>query len=382
MKATPTLLLLSVMTMMAISCTDPTPHDMLTVINADGSCYREFCLNADSNSLKPDTGNQIGLTKKLISKLPIIPDVTWSVTWSTNEDSIGERQPFESNAYDSVLKVSKGEPVRLFVSKTFPSVEALDTAFRFADDNPWNQLSVTHRLQKRFRWFYTYYVYTETYPLLDSEFQLPILQFMNPKEAQFWFKGDQTLLTGMNGFEIRDFSGDMESKFNQWLSKNLWYECCDSIYTHYELIPNAPVDKDAFISLKDSLYNTQINGNPNFEIADVMNRFFKTTAYSILDEQKDVLFDSILENKRFVALMADSYTYRLRMPGQLTATPTYALVTEEGVTWRLTADRLMLNGLVLEAKSRKANTWAFVLTGVVILAALFGAFRRKKQAPR
>jgi len=368
--------------MMAISCTDPTPHDMLTVINADGSCYREFCLNADSNSLKPDTGNQIGLTKKLISKLPIIPDVTWSVTWSTNEDSIGERQPFESNAYDSVLKVSKGEPVRLFVSKTFPSVEALDTAFRFADDNPWNQLSVTHRLQKRFRWFYTYYVYTETYPLLDSEFQLPILQFMNPKEAQFWFKGDQTLLTGMNGFEIRDFSGDMESKFNQWLSKNLWYECCDSIYTHYELIPNAPVDKDAFISLKDSLYNTQINGNPNFEIADVMNRFFKTTAYSILDEQKDVLFDSILENKRFVALMADSYTYRLRMPGQLTATPTYALVTEEGVTWRLTADRLMLNGLVLEAKSRKANTWAFVLTGVVILAALFGAFRRKKQAPQ
>jgi hypothetical protein len=159
------------------------------------------------------------------------------------------------------------------------------------------------------------------------------------------------------------------------------YECCDSIYTHYELIPNAPVDKDAFISLKDSLYNTQIMVIPNFEIADVMNRFFKTTAYSILDEQKDVLFDSILE-KTLVALMAE-LVYRQAQDARATDSHTNVrLVTEEGVTWRLTADRLMLNGRVLEAKSRKANTWAFVLTGVVILAALFGAFRRKKQAPQ
>ncbi|NLT03975.1 MAG: hypothetical protein GXY09_08955 [Bacteroidales bacterium] len=380
MKTTPALFVLSVWSMLAISCIDSTPHDMLTVVNADGTCYREFSLNADSNSLKPDTGEQIGLTKKLISKLPILPDVTWSVTWSTQDDSIGERQPFESNGYDSVLKVSKGEPVRLFVSKTFPSVEALDTAFRFADDNPWNQLSVTHRLQKRFRWFYTYYVYTETYPVLASGFQLPIQDFMKPEEARFWFKGDHTLLTGMNGFEIRDFAGDIESKFNHWLAKNLWYECCDSVYAHYELIPNAPVDKDVFISLKDSLYAKEIDGNPNFDIADALNRFFKTTAYSILDEQKDTLFDSILENKPFIAMMADSYTYRLRMPGRLTATPTHGLVTEEGVTWRLTADRLMLDGLTLEAKSRKANTWAFALTGILILAALVGAFRRKKKA--
>jgi hypothetical protein len=93
------------MTMMAISCTDPTPHDMLTVINADGSCYREFCLNADSNSLKPDTGNQIGLTKKLISKLPIIPDVTWSVHL-VDQRRLHRRTAtvFESNAYDSVLE--------------------------------------------------------------------------------------------------------------------------------------------------------------------------------------------------------------------------------------------------------------------------------------
>lgn len=379
MKTTPNYFLLSTLAMLAVSCTDSTPHDMLTVINADGSCYREFSLKADSNHLKADSGDLATLPRKLAKKLPILPDVTWTVTWSINEDSLGERQTLESSGYDSILTVSKGQPVRLFISKSFPSVEALDTAFRFADENPWSQLSVTHRLQKRFRWFYTHYVYTETYPLLASGFQLPILAFMTPEEALFWFKGNHDVLAGMNGIEIRNYAGEVESKLNHWLAKNLWYECCDSVYAHYALIHQAPVDKDVFINLKDSIYTKEIDGNPNFDMADALNRFFHTTAFSALDDQKKALFNNILESKPFLALTGESFTYRLRMPGHLTATPTYGLVTQEGVTWRLTADRLMLDGLILEAKSRKANPWAFVLTGVLILAALLGAFRKKKR---
>jgi len=50
-----------------------------------------------------------------------------------------------------------------------------------------------------------------------------------------------------------------------------------------------------------------------------------------------------------------------------------AVVDGETLTWKLTPQRLIPDDYILEAQSRKANIWAFILTGLIVIIAL-GSF--------
>ncbi len=355
----------------ATSCSNSKPYDMLTVVQPNGSIQREFTVEADTSFM-------LGDTNAVARMLPIDLDNSWKITWKTDSIASDNRFPLNKNTLDSLLKTSVQPPhFVVSVQKDFQSVEQLASDFKLSAKNSWKDLKVNYALTKSFRWFYTYYTYRETYPKIQSNFTTPLTHFMSEQEATFWLKGETDILSDRNGFEIREYTGEIEDKFNQWLSYNIWSQGIDIVAANYSRLKNPPVNKEDFLKLKDSIFIQRVKANPDVDFTEMLNAYFKTKAFSSLDKN---LFENILDKSGILSYSDVQFKYRLRLPGTLTSKPAFGVIQDNEVIWKLSSERLLLNGLSLEASSRKANLWAFLISGIIVLAAgwkLFRHFRKR-----
>lgn len=304
------------------SCTQK-PYDMLTTVHPDGSCTREFKLEADSLFMTGDSGS-------LSSELAILLDSSWVVNWKVGDGKTDVRFPINQRIYDSIQarmpwrkheitgkKYREKPKFQVTLSRTFTSMQDMEAHYRIKPSSPWSKLHIRYSLDKRFRWFYTYFTYRETYSAIDLGFSLPIDSFMTSDEARFWFTGTPNLLNGMNGIEIRDFTGTLEDKYTNWFTTNLTLQQS-----------NTPKDSTGF----------------------------------------NLLFH----------FSRESFTYRLTLPGTMHQTEN-AFLNENIQSGSITAERLLYGDYVIEARSRKANVWAFIVSGFVVFLAIFSLFYKPKR---
>jgi hypothetical protein len=91
-------------------------------------------------------------------------------------------------------------------------------------------------------------------------------------------------------------------------------------------------------------------------------------------------YEDEFENKEFISYFGKSFKYKLILPGKITE-PNNAIVKGDTLIWKLTAYHMIPANYVIEAQSRKANVWAFILTGIILIITI-GSFiwkpKRKK----
>jgi len=257
------------------------PDDMLTVINPDGSCYKEF-----SNKTLPDFMLGENLTEQ--SNFPVSIDSTWKITWKLEDSTeISTEFPLRQSAYDSIVarmpdekdpktnKIQKKLPVfDVVIRKDYKSVEEMGNNFKLRESHEWSKMKVKYNLDKKFRWFYTYYTYTETYPKIETKFKTPIDSFMTKEEATYWFTGEPNIFKGMNGIEIREAVGSLEDKYNHWFAKNLWDNEFDILLTNFDLMETAPVSKDNLTRSKDKILESKVKSDKDFNMEKLLNTYF------------------------------------------------------------------------------------------------------------
>lgn len=362
--------------------------DMLTVINPNGSCYKEF-----GNT----TGSDFMLGKNLAEQkfFPVIIDSTWAITW-TLEDStqISTEFPLRQAALDSIKalmpdeiddktkKVQKKKPVfDVMIRRTFKSVEDMAKNFRLNPLHEWSKMKVDYRLEKKFRWFYTYYTYTETYPKIETKFKTPVDSFMTKEEATFWFTGVPNIFKGMNGIELREAIGELEEKCNLWFAKNMWNNEFEVLLANYNLMKNPPVTLDSLANCKDELFNSKVKDDKDFDMEKILNGFFKTKSFSVYWETKESPLkkhEKDFEEQEFVALFTKEFNYKLCMPGRITPIENVVL-SGDTIHWKLTAYRMLYDDYVIAAESRKANIWAFIVSGLILALAIGSFWYRPKR---
>jgi hypothetical protein len=386
MNATSKLLIYSAV-LFIVSCTQPS--DMLTVIAPDGSCYREFTANANPQFLSGDT-----LAK--LNPFPVDIDSTWKITWKYKNSSLQSTFPVKKRVLDSIVKsISKSVEIKrkgntdqnsgdliVYARQNYTSASEMDMRFRLRRSHSWSGLKVKHLLETKFRWFYTYYTYTETYPKLKTSFSIPVEKFMTKDEAMFWFTGKPDILKGMNGVEIREYVGTIEDNFHKWFNKNLWDSEYRVLLENYSNIAKLQVSKDRLKVLKDTIFNAKVNKVEDFKMEQILDSYFKTsvfTAFWKTDNCPMVKFESDFNDQGFVEYFKEAFTYKLIMPGVVTG-QNNAVVHGDTLVWNLTAYRLIPAPYVIEAQSRKANIWAFILTGIIFIVAI-GSFIRKPGKP-
>ena len=369
MKTIVRFILLFAIILFVSSCT-PKPIDMLTVINSDGSCYREFSETPDSLFLMGDKSEKH-------NPFSVIIDSSWQISWTFGDSKPRTDFPLSKATLDSITKnksQQSKENIVVHIRRNYKSVEELDSTFRLKSANDWNMVKVKHSLEKKFRWFYTYYTYRETYNKLKLNFDIPVEKYMTKAEAQFWFTGKPEILKGMNGLETREYVGKIEDNYNKWVVRNLWNEEFKVVLKNYDSLAKKPVAKEKLETLNDSIYNSKINNSMDFDIIKVLNTYFKTNDFSMLSEKENGPLKKFDEdtNLKFAFFYSQEINYKLSLPGDIIQANN-AVVEGEVLTWKLTPQRLIPDDYIIEAQSRKANLWAFILTGLIVIVAL-GSF--------
>jgi hypothetical protein len=361
------------------SCVEKT--QILTRINPDGSCYRELNGKADSVFM-------IGNTAKR-NPFAVDLDSTWKISWQYKTSEIHKEWPLKTWTWDTTYKNifhgPKGKSssliksINVWASRNYKSVNEMASSFRLKESHSWHDLKVRYSLDKKFRWFYTYYIYKEVYPKIKTFDRVPLDKYMNNDEVSFWFNGNTDLLKGMNGAEMKEFISDIESKFNSWLGNNLFDISYDILINNYNYLKGINISRERLISAKDSILVKYIKdfdiikNDPSFE--DLLDKYFKTKFFSTLINQKDnpviKQIDTVLTKpfEHMQEYFAEGIDYRLLMPGKILQAK-YAVLHNDTLVWNITAYRMVPGDFEISAQSRRANNWAFILSGFILLVAV------------
>ncbi|HRZ98479.1 MAG TPA: hypothetical protein P5084_13060 [Paludibacter sp.] len=366
------------------ACADT--DDMLTVIKPDGTCYREFTDDVSHHFI---TGDSVENN----NPFPVEIDSTCEIRWRFRNSEWFTQYPVSKAMIDSVVKSNNSKdtvkpgvqktPEMCFVvlRKNYASVEDMARNFKLKENHEWSKMKVKYSLDKKFRWFYTYYYYSETYPKLVTNFELPIENFMTKDEAQFWFTGQPNILKGMNGVEIREYVGKIEENFNKWYGQNMWNQEFKCLLSNYGQIKNKPVSVEKLESLRDTIFKTNVKDFDKIEMKDILNSYFKTDAFTVLWKGENSpmrKYEDSLDEQGYMTYFSKSFNYKLLLPGKVVQTENM-VAQGDTIVWKLDAYRMALGDYTLEAQSRKTNVWAFILTGIIMLLSVGSFFWKAKK---
>ena len=356
-----------------ISCTDN--GDMLTVINKDGSCYREFTANVDSAFM-------VGNKSDKHNPFPVEIDSNWKIAWQHNDGEIQAEFPISSDKYNE-LRDSSTNSIKLTASirRDYKSIDEMSKLFKLKASHEWAKMEVKYDFSKTFRWFYTYYAYRETYPKIEHSFS-SLEKYMTKEEVQFWFTGKPELLKGMNGIEIEPYLRHLDEKYKKWLFQNYWNSMYDVLIKNFDDL-NLSVTKKDFIEARDSLFDKNFSKIEDCEILmpECLDYHFKTKQISLFWKDENGLtkeVDDFFSEQDFVKPLEQSFTYKLIIPGEIIQADN-AVAQNDTLVWRLTAYRMIYDDYTIEAKSRIMNIWTFIVTGLIVLISLFSLFYKPKK---
>ncbi|GHT24415.1 hypothetical protein FACS189430_09270 [Bacteroidia bacterium] len=166
-----------------------TDYRITTTIRPDGSCLREVYTKGDSAFVAGDWSNNPYLFRV---------DSSWQI------EQVAD--------YEQKFNVK--------LAKTFHSIEEISSGLQFDEDlRP--LVAPEEALQKRFRWFYTYYSFKTAYP--PVQLPVPIDRYLSKAEQKLWFQGDLAAYAGRNGIELKKELDDIEKRFE------IWFEQIDSL---------------------------------------------------------------------------------------------------------------------------------------------------------
>ena len=350
---------------------------MLTVINADGTCSREYTFHSTQQwlSIPPE------------EDYDSIVDKTWERSWSVlGADSVRYPVPLTEALLDSMqaqdLSKPLGNMLMVHVKKDYKSVEEMSAQIYRVERSHLVKvegIKASSQLEKHFKWFYTDYTFTETFANEDSTlFPIPLSQFLSADTASFWFAGQPDLTRSLSGAEMKEMLDGIEKKVSQWGNANWFAEICKVISDHYDKVKNPPVSKERFISICDSLVMLPCVLNPKDSesveegVFDLVHDVFQSDVYTeFLRSYEGGL-------GQYGGLLSFGNNYDLVMPGRVLDAG-MGEYDGEVIHYRLGGERMIPGDYTITATSRVTNVWAFIVTILVVLLAIGSFFYRRKS---
>ena len=349
---------------------------MLTVINADGTCSREYTFHSTQQwlSIPPE------------EDYDSIVDKTWERSWSVlGADSVRYPVPLTEAQLDSMqaqdLSKPLGNMLMVHVKKDYKSVEEMSAQIYRVERSHLVKvegIKASSQLEKHFKWFYTDYTFTETFANEDSTlFPIPLSQFLSADTASFWFTGQPDLTRSLSGAEMKEMLDGIEKKVSQWSNANWFAEICKVISDHYDKVKNPPVSKERFISICDSLVMLPCVLDPKDsesveEGFDLLHDVFQSDVYTeFLRSYEGGL-------GQYGGLLSFGNNYDLVMPGRVLDAG-MGEYDGEVIHYRLGGERMIPGDYTITATSRVTNVWAFIVTILVVLLAIGSFFYRRKS---
>ena len=379
MKTNRFLIIVAAAALLMASCSNKDER-MLTIINEDGTCSREFSFHPYPNSVM------------VPSDVPIENDglhfgAGWQRSWSVVGDSIRHSCPLTQEQWDSLQRVfpkqSVSNKILMHTKRNFQNVSEMSDSLTSVVRH---LFKATASLDKHFKWFYTDYVYQETLSITDIDqiFPIPLDRFVSADTASYWFTGQPNLAAGLTGAEQKELLDGIEADISHWLNACTMSFVYAQVWGHYDKVENPPVSKEQFLDLKDSIVMSPAVRNMDLfndisQISNIIKDFYHSDAYTpLFSDSKE--WERKLDNKyksyEYLMMMAPQLDYM--MPGQVIDAGN-GVVDGNVIHYKFSGERLIPHPYIITATSRVTNIWAFIVTILVILLAIGSLMYKRKR---
>ena len=335
-------LLLSTILLTALTACESGHIDMNTIIHADGTCRREICFKADSAALANGSINAHS------NVLDILNDNSWT------------------------YEVQDTLWVKAYRDFSSPDEMAEAMPLQVAGQ----QVKSKAKLEKQFRWFYTDYIYTETFESIAPTFVIPLTNYMEKDMADFWLTGTPDVMKGYSGLEMKDYLDSMEDAYMHFVNANILNDLMDVLAEHYNDITKAPVSKEEFLASKSELIEQADKMSTdvlNFEPEKLLVETFKTEAYNQALKEDSVISEAWEQRQNvYVSLLMLDVDYQLTMPGGIIEIYKCGdgVFRDGELHYRLNGMRLLAPCYTIKATSSGKNNWALYLSLAIVLMAI------------
>ena len=313
-----------------------------SVVHKNGSVSRNIVLQkVDSSSV---TENIFGVNQE--------------AGWRTTMEPVGK------NKFD------------ISFTKDFPSVAAINREMNTGDEA---RFGIRSELTEEFRWFYTYYRYSDTYISVnrmhgveqEDYFTTEDYLFIDrlPAEGKSISKADSFFLARLNDRIYEDFA-----------TRGYYEENFTALLQALDEVGSAPQWKDSLLNRKEG-YFKEILKDENFDDEN----------FPLIVEKMGVPVDMIALRKSYKKLIGDferrmnfmtsaastRVIHSIQVPWKITATNADSIASDR-LIWQPPVARYLLKDYTMYAEGRSFNVWAGVVS-VAIIGATFLLFRSKRK---
>ena len=362
---------------------------METHVNADGTCSRLISFKTDSVTLVSGTnlteeGNrhERGVCTAALIADDVWTDDAWEKSWTDSERSGQHPVPMAPEEYQRLHDEAMAhhqqmdDAIRFCLRRDFCSVEAMSAAMPVTIMGM--PLEAQASLQKKFRWFYTEYTFTETIRSIGDRYPVAYSNYLTDEEIQCWFTYNATSYEGRSGQENLQMLESIEEKAEQWYSALYYHMALDAIAHHYDEVKDAPLSLEHFCQLQDSLTSDAVSLGFNIGklstkagdyklLANFLTHQLHTDVYETALEQSPVLteaLDHVGESLLEVLVLNIQY---------------HATLIDEAQDFEIKGLELIARDYTASITTRHENLWAYIVTLLICCIAAGSFFIKRKS---
>ncbi len=342
-------------------------YTVTTRVQPDGSLERVFTVRGDSSDI-------------FDGSMMVPPDTSWTITtkWEEvmKEDSTMDKQ-FVYTA-----------------RKHFADAAMLNNEIH-SDSAVVLHVNPFVRIKKRFRWFYTFIQYTETYPAWFPFRSVPYTKYLTSDEMQAMLQeGEDTyvflpkedrytrrdeidtipVLSPEDSARAEKKLKDIEIRFTEWQVDNILIDFNEILIDVMDSLGMEAGLKSRYLEIQDTLKGVILTKDPDKlsseKLVHITTELMQDTALNSIFPDSAGHFKHF-DRKLDKEVPFDNYTNHVVMPGLLIATNAET-VSGNKASWEFMYFPFYADDYHMTAESRIINKWAIVLTGIIVLVLLTG----------
>lgn len=306
-----------------------------TQVNPDGSLQQVIALQGDSTEIAD-------------VQFAFLKEGDWKKEWTKPEK----------------------DKYKLVMTKDFKSVADLNKSMNPADTSLM-VVRVNASLQKKFRWFFTRYVYSETVRESNPFKSLDYHDFLTAEELRLIALTDEKRKTDP-GYDSIKYK-DTEKRFEDYVFRSMFEDFYRQMLSVLAEDKSLTLTKQEMEARKEQIFRTlvdSVKGESTDDLLKGVGLIIKHPDIQVIRDKYVSRFDSFQKKLKFHEKACDdNYKFAIRLPGLLLQTNSPKIEGSQ-TGWDLTYYDFFFKDYTMTAESRKVNAWAFIVAGMVLLFAL------------
>jgi hypothetical protein len=354
---------------LSITCWSCLEYHVTTQVLPDGRILRTVTVKGDSTDI-------------FRGSFRVPADSSWEIT--TRYESRNENDVTEGKVYVYEAR------------KEFKDFKALN--LEFYNDSVYSEhIAIRVDLKKQFRWYYTHYVYTETYGMLFPFRSVPIGNYLREEELRIHQAGEDDIYydreldkivfaedtaaippqSGDDSLRFKALRDSIGQKFESWQKINIYndfYEVVSGALDRMKHPKDTGLTRESFYQWLDREKAFEKGIEQDDAFLQAASAYYRVDPATLRGGDPEG-FAAFNKKFRIAAYSLESYTNQVLMPGMIVRTNARKIDVNTA-TWIFKIDTFYAADYTMSVESRVVNKWFVLIAGLILIAAIGGVLIR------